>query len=124
MTAVRPRRETVVKLRASTAEAARWAAAAAEAGHPSLSSWVRCLADEAAATRGDGLAVARALTALRADLARGVGNDLDRIARRLHAGGVVGAPQIDALVEEVGRARAQITRRLRVVRPPRGRRGP
>ena len=79
----RPRRESMLRVRMGGDEHDRWQAAAEIAGHPSLSSWVRSLADEAAATGSDGRAVLATLVALRTDLARGIGNNVNQLARSI-----------------------------------------
>ena len=115
----RPRRECMVRVRASDDEAERWTAAANAANHPSLSSWVRSLADEAAATGSDGRRVATALVALRQDLARGIGNNINQLAHRTNAGGGISSDELAQATRDVRTASAAVTRALRAVRPPR-----
>lgn len=121
MAADRPRREAIMRVRMGGDEHARWTAAARAVGHPSLSSWVRALMDEAAATGGDGRAVAAALVALRTELGRGIGNNLNQIAHRLNGGQPVAGGALDDAGRAVREAQRGIDRALRAVRPPRPR---
>ena len=115
----RPRRESMLRVRMGGDEAARWQAAAEATGHPSLSSWVRALADEAAATGTDGRSVAAALAALRQDLARGIGNNLNQLAHRMNTGGGAAPHELTEAARDVRAASSAVTRALRAVRPPR-----
>lgn len=121
MTSPRPRRNAILRVRMGGDEAARWTAAASAAGHPSLSAWVRALLDQAAATKGDGRAVAAALVALRQDLARGIGNNLNQIAHRLNGGQPVDGTALEEAARAFREAQRDIDRALRAVRPPRAR---
>lgn len=67
------------------AEADRWRSAAATAG-TNLSAWLRGIADLAAAQGVDVTQIRAELVALRSDLNRGVGNNLNQIAMALHVG--------------------------------------
>lgn len=100
-------------------EGARWTAAAEAAGHPSLSSWVRHLADQAAATKGTGKEVATALLALRQDLAQGIGNNLNQLAKVANQGHGIDGQAIGLATRDVHLARRAITKAMSVIRPPR-----
>ena len=119
LTKARPRREGIMRVRMGDDEATRWQAAAEAARHPSLSSWVRALADEAAATGSNGRAVAAALVALRADLAQGVGNNVNQLAKAANQGHGVSVPELAQAAREVEAARRAVSRALSVIRPPR-----
>ncbi|WP_338666252.1 hypothetical protein VQH23_26505 (plasmid) [Pararoseomonas sp. SCSIO 73927] len=121
--APRPRRDAVVRLRAERSDAARWTAAATEAGHPSLSSWLRAIADEAAACRCTGRDVAAAVAALRGDAGR-IGNVLNQVAHRGHLGGLITPADLAPALADLTVLRAAAERALRGVRPPRTPRAP
>ena len=78
-------KDDLVKLRLPESMAIRWKAAAAAAGTPSLSEWLRDVADAACLTGLDVPALRTDLVAFRADLARGPGNNLNQIAATLNA---------------------------------------
>ena len=115
----RPRREGFLRVRIGDDEGARWTAAAAAAGHPSLSSWVRALADQAAATKGTGREVAVALVALRQDLAQGIGNNLNQLARHANEGHGVDSQAIASASLDIKLARRAVSKAMSVIRPPR-----
>lgn len=119
MLSVRSRREGFLRVRMGDDEAVRWQTAAEIAGHPSLSSWVRALADQAAATRSTGQEVAAALLALRYDLARGIGNNLNQLARHANEGHGVDSQAIATASRDVEAARRAVTKAISVIRPPR-----
>ena len=119
MLSVRSRREGFLRVRMGDDEAVRWQTAAEIAGHPSLSSWVRALADQAAATRSTGQEVAAALLALRCDLARGIGNNLNQLARHANEGHGVDSQAIATASRDVEAARRAVTKAISVIRPPR-----
>ena len=119
MLSVRSRREGFLRVRMGDDEAVRWQTTAEIAGHPSLSSWVRALADQAAATRSTGQEVAAALLALRYDLARGIGNNLNQLARHANEGHGVDSQAIATASRDVEAARRAVTKAISVIRPPR-----
>ena len=87
-------RDDTLKVTGTTAgQRATWRAAAG-GGPRALSAWIREAADAAAdgGPPGGGEALRRELVALRADLARGVGNNLNQIAHHLNATAKAGAP--------------------------------
>lgn len=100
-------------------EGARWTAAAEFAGHPSLSSWIRALADQAAATKGNGREVATVLVALRQDLAQGIGNNLNQLARVANQGYGIDSQVIASATRDIEIARRAVTKAMSVIRPPR-----
>lgn len=100
-------------------EGARWTAAAGALGHPSLSSWIRALADEAASTGNNGRGITTALVALRADLAQGIGNNLNQLARHANEGHGMDSLAIATASRDVEAARRAVSRALAVIRPPR-----
>ena len=119
-------KDDLVRLRLPEAMAARWRAAAAATGTPSLSEWLRDVAD-AACLRGLDVPGLRAeIVALRADLSRGVGNNLNQIAAALHADARAGIPpsaaghDLAAAATEIAAMRARLDQALR----PLARRGP
>ena len=121
VTASRPRRESLLRVRMGVDEHDRWQSAAEAAGHPSLSSWVRALADEAAATGSDGRAVLAALVALRTDLARGIGNNVNQLARAVNQGNGVTQPDLARAAHDVHAARLAVSEAILMIRPPRPR---
>ena len=119
MLSVRSRREGFLRVRMGDDEAVRWQTAAEIAGHPSLSSWVRALADEAAATGNNGRSITVALVALRADLARGVGNNLNQLARHANEGHGIDSQAIATATRDIELTRRALSRAIAVIRPPR-----
>lgn len=69
--------DSVVKFRAKTEDAERWAAAAAACGL-TRSEWLRLTADHAVAGRHDPAALSRELVRLRRDLNCGAGSNLNQ----------------------------------------------
>lgn len=119
MPSIRPRREGFLRVRMGDDEGARWSAAAEALGHPSLSSWIRALADQAAATKGTGKELATALLALRQDLAQGIGNNLNQLARHANEGHGLDSQAIASASRDVELARRSVSRAMSVIRPPR-----
>lgn len=120
-------RDDILKVSGTTpAQRAAWRARAQAAGL-STAAWVREAADAAAATGVTAADLRAELVRLRADLGRGVGSDLDRIARGINAdleAGLVAdaAAHERALAEaskEVTAARRAVERMLRRLEPPR-----
>ena len=80
----RPRREDVVKLSGtSAAQREAWRDAAA-AAHLSLAAWLREAADAAALAGATAAELRAEIAALRVELGRGVGNNLNQLARALN----------------------------------------
>lgn len=118
-------RTDVLKVSGTTADQrARWRVAAG-GGTRDLSAWVRAAVDAAAAgtTLPAHVAAADALrtelAGLRADLSRGVGNNLNQIAHRLHADATTGAADVSAhgaalvaAAQDVAAMRVAVTRAL------------
>ena len=109
----------LVRLRLPEAMADRWRAAAAATGTPSLSEWLRDVAD-AACTRGFDVPGLRAeIVAIRADLSRGVGNNLNQIAAALNADARAGIAPSDTkhdlatVASEIAAMRARLDQALR-----------
>lgn len=83
-TSVTRRREDIIKISGITAgQRTAWQAAAKAAG-ATLSSWVREAADAAALTGATAATLRGDLVTLRAELNRGVGNNLNQLARTLN----------------------------------------
>ena len=120
----RPRREGFLRVRMGSDESARWTAAAQSVGHPSLSSWIRALADEAAATGNNGCAVTAALVGLRQDLAQGIGNNLNQLAKVANQRQGIDSQAIALASRDVEAARRAVTKAVAVIRPPRVRAAP
>ena len=85
-------KDDVVRLRLPEAMADRWRAAAAATGTPSLSEWLRDVADAACLRGLDVPALRSEIVGLRADLSRGVGNNLNQLAVLLNAEARAGIP--------------------------------
>ena len=117
----RLRRECIARIRASTHEIERWTAAAEQAGHPTLSSWMRDLADQAAATGSNGREVAGILVSLRSDLARGVGNNINQLAKHVNEGHGLDGDRLEQAALDVHYATLAIGRALRTIKPPKAR---
>lgn len=83
-TGVTRRREDIIKISGVTAgQRTAWQAAAKAAG-TTLSSWVREAVDAAALTGATAATLRGDLVTLRAELNRGVGNNLNQLARTLN----------------------------------------
>jgi hypothetical protein len=79
-----PRRQDIVKISGTRAmQRDAWHAAARAAGLP-LASWLREAADAAMLTGVTAADLRAEIIALRTDIGRGVGNNLNQIARELH----------------------------------------
>jgi uncharacterized protein YhdP len=115
-----PKKHTF-QMRTTPDERERWHAAAA-ARQMTATAWLRALADEAAATNASGRETAAALVALRTELARGVGNNLNQIAHRLHSTGHTDSTAIEEAARATRDAMREIERALRTIKPPRPRR--
>jgi hypothetical protein len=93
------RRDEIVRVRTTAAQTARWRNIAGPRG---LSAWLRDLADVAAASGADVAVLRVELVRLRADLNRGVGNNLNQIAAAMNAdlkAGRAASPADRALAE-------------------------
>jgi hypothetical protein len=110
-----------LRIRIHPEEMERWKAAAASHGM-AVSAWMRALADEAAATGRTGREITAELIRLRQDLARGIGNNLNQIAHRLHSTGHADRTAIDEAARAARDAMREIERALRIIKPPRPRR--
>lgn len=110
-----------LRIRIHPEEMERWKAAAASHGM-AVSAWMRTLADDAAATGKTGKETAEALVALRTEIARGVGNNLNQLAHRKNAGGHIDGEAVEEAARAVRTAMGEIERTLRAVRPPKPRR--
>jgi len=86
-----------LKIRVDEASEARWRAAAG--GDGKLSGWLRNVADMAAARSTDPAEIRDALVGLRADLNRGIGNNLNQIAHALNADLLAGQQPSASAVE-------------------------
>lgn len=85
-------KDDLVRLRLPQAMAERWRTAAAATGTPSLSEWLRDAGDAACMSGLDVPGLRAEIAGLRADLSRGVGNNLNQIAAALNAGQRMGIP--------------------------------
>lgn len=112
-----------LRIRVLPDEVERWKAAA-EAHGMAVSAWMRAMADEAAATGGNGREVATQLVGLRADLARGIGNNLNQLAHRANSGQHVEAKALADAARAVDTAMADVERAIRAIRPPKPRARP
>ena len=110
-----------LRIRVTEDELSRWKGAAASHGLP-VSTWMRSIADEAAATGQNGRAVAAELAQLRSDIARGIGNNLNQIAHRINGGGTTSGEILDEAARAIREAQRDIERALRAVRPPKAKR--
>lgn len=110
-------RDETIKIRLSRAQLARWQAVAGPRG---LSAWLRQLADLAARSGANPAELRAELVQLRADLSRGVGNDINQLARALNTDLKAGRrPDAAAheqalarMAEDVERLKALITEAL------------
>lgn len=107
----------MLKVRVDHADLACWAAAAG--GNGRLSSWARTSLDLVATTPTAPAEVARLLLAARRDL-NGLGSNVNRMAKALHAAGTlpVGA-DFARLTEELARLRRTLEGLRRSTVPPR-----
>lgn len=117
-----PKRQTAIKVRASTEESIRWHDTAKAHGL-TLSAWLRGLADDAVACDGSGRELATALVELRTEIGRGVGNNLNQLAHRANSGLGVNVEALDSALRDVQVMRAKVQSALRAVRPPRKAKG-
>ena len=110
------RRSEFVKFRAAPEAIADWRSAAADVGM-NLSAWLRGVADIAAVTGGNPVAVRLEVTALRTSLNRGVGNNLNQLAASVNSGALTGSPQLGATLtratDELARMREALEKLLR-----------
>ena len=112
-------KDDLVRLRLPEAMADRWRAAAAATGTPSLSEWLRDVADAACLSGLDVPALRSEIVGLRADLSRGVGNNLNQIAAALHADAKAGIPpsaaghDLAAAATEIAAMRVRLDQALR-----------
>lgn len=113
-------RTRFVRFRADPEQESRWRAAAATHGL-TFSEWVRGLADNATATGSDGRELAAALAAIRLDLARGAGNNLNQLAHVANTAGTISADALAEASAEITGIRRRVETALRAVRPPRPR---
>lgn len=111
------------QMRTTPEERERWHAAAA-ARQMTATAWLRALADEAAATNTSGRETAAALVALRTELARGVGNNLNQLAHRLHSTGHADGTAIEEAARAVREMQREIEKALRTIKPPKARTRP
>lgn len=114
-------RQDRLRIRVTDEEMQRWRTAAESHGLP-VSAWMRSLADEAAATGQNGRELATQLIALRTDLARGVGNNLNQLAHGANMHGHVDGEALGDAANAVRDAQRDIERVLRMVKPPKRRR--
>ena len=112
-------KDDLVRLRLPEAMADRWRAAAAATGTPSLSEWLRDVADAACLSGLDVPALRAEIIALRADLSRGVGNNLNQLAALLNAEAKAGirpdgaSLDLAAAAAEIAAMRARLDQALR-----------
>jgi hypothetical protein len=97
-----------VKLRVSPDQAVEWRLAAGDGG---LSAWLREVADLAVSGREpiEFTGLRAELVGLRSDLRRGVWNNLNQIARHLHAGNAPDLPGLAAAADAVTASCEQVT---------------
>ena len=112
-------RNQIVRIRVTAEELATWRDAATAAGHASMSAWLRGLAMLSAATGVDAAALRATLSALRADLARGVGNNLNQIAFALHQGRFVAGADIERAIADIRDMRGNLTALITAISPGR-----
>jgi hypothetical protein len=117
-----PKKHTF-QMRTTPDERDRWHAAAAERGM-TATAWLRALADEATATGRNGREILAELIRLRQDLARGVGNNLNQLAHRLHSTGHADGTAIEEAAQAVKAMQREIEKALRTIKPPRPRARP
>ena len=112
-------RNQTIKIRVTDEEAMAWREAATTAGHVSLSAWLRGLAMLSASTGIDATACRSTLSALRADLTRGIGNNLNQICRVMNAGRLPALTTIDQAIADVQHMRGTLTDLLATMTPRR-----
>ena len=110
----RPRRDALLTVRADPADLARWTAAAG--GRGGMSQWTREILNQAAAVGSSGTEVAQELQGIRRELAAW-GNNWNQIAKALNAGEPAG--DLAAIRQRLDEMANQVTRKIRVIRPPR-----